>query len=56
MNATETAQALRESRQLANTLLARGGKDDLQRASVCMAWQLQLLKELAAEEAPLGLA
>ena len=56
MNATETAQALRESRQLANTLLARGGKEDLQRASVCMAWQLQLLKELAAEEAPSGLA
>jgi hypothetical protein len=42
MSATETAEALRQSRQLANSLIARGGKDD---------WQLH---ELAAEEAPHG--
>jgi hypothetical protein len=54
MNATETAEALRQSRQLANTLIARGGKDDWQRVAACLAWQRQLLNELAAEEAPNG--
>ena len=54
MNATQTAEALRQSRQLANTLIARGGKDDWQRVAACLAWQRQLLNELAAEEAPNG--
>ena len=56
MNATETAEALRQSRQLTNSLIARGGKDDWHQVAVCLAWQNQLLKELAAEEAPSGLA